>query len=170
MTRTQEKPPAGVERGGRSCEGGQTARKAVCPGADCTQSGLPPYCILYSASASAAVRGHSPVSFSFFTHIRLAAGERRGKPRGQPVERQGDKLRPPQPDGPEGLPTAFPILLPRISPDGPQPGAHFFHPHPRRPHPVHKSGPASPNRLTLCPLRPAAGCGQKGAPLWTGRG
>lgn len=31
MTRTQEKPPAGVERGGRSCEGGQTARKAVCP-------------------------------------------------------------------------------------------------------------------------------------------
>lgn len=53
MTRTQEKPPAGVERGGRSSEG-----------ADCTQSGLPPYCILYSASAAAAVRGHSPVSFS----------------------------------------------------------------------------------------------------------
>lgn len=50
MTRIQEKPPAGVERGGRSCEGGQTARKAVCPPI-----------LLYPVFC---VRGHSPVSFS----------------------------------------------------------------------------------------------------------
>lgn len=159
MTRTQEKPPAGVERGGRSSEG-----------ADCTQSGLPPYLYPVFCVRSRRSPRAQPGFFFLFTHIRLAAGERRGKPRGQPVERQGEKLRPPQPDGPEGLPTVFPILLPRNSPSGPQPGAHFFRPHPRRPHPVHKSGPAPPNRLTLCLLRPAAACGQKGAPLWTGRG
>ena len=55
MTRTQEKPPAGVERGGRSCEGGQTARKAVCP--------LTVSCILrpQPPQSAAAARFHFPL-------------------------------------------------------------------------------------------------------------
>lgn len=159
MTRTQEKPPAGVERGGRSSEG-----------ADCTQSGLPPYCILYSASAAAAVRGHSPVSFS--------SSHTSASPREKGVENPVDNLWKGRGKNygrhsPTGR-KVYPPLSPSSSPGFPRlvhsPEPTFFRPHPRRPHPVHKSGPAPPNRLTLCLLRPAAACGQKGAPLWTGRG